>query len=72
MIYSIPCGACGVRYVGETGQHFCDRRSQHYRDIKIKKMTNCFCSPMKKNDGHKIEWGKCMYLDREKLEKEEN
>ena len=25
-----------------------------------------FYSHMKKNDGHKIKWGKCMYLDREK------
>ena len=55
VIYSIPCGACGVRYVGETGQHFCDRRSQHQQDIKNKKMTNGSYSHMKKNDGHEIE-----------------
>ena len=29
-------------------------------------MTNGFHSQMKKNDGHEIEWGKCVYLDREK------
>ena len=29
LVYSVPCGTCGVRYVGETGQHYCDRRSQH-------------------------------------------
>ena len=66
VIYSVPCGTCGVRYVGETGQHYCDRRSQHQRDIKNKKVTNGFYSHMKKNGGHQIEWGKCVFLDKEK------
>ena len=66
VIYSVPCGTCGVRYVGETGQHYCDRRSQHQRDIKNKKVTNGFYSHMKKSGGHQIEWGKCVFLDKEK------
>ena len=66
VIYSVPCGTCGVRYVGETGQHYCDRRSQHQRDIKNKKVTNGFYSHMKKNGGHQIEWGRCVFLDEEK------
>ena len=24
--YSVPCEKCGVRCIGETGQHFCQRR----------------------------------------------
>ena len=37
VVYSVPCGECGVRYVGETGQHFTERRSQHKRDIEKEK-----------------------------------
>jgi len=29
-------------------------------------MTNGFYSHMKKNKGHQIEWGKCVFLDKEK------
>ena len=32
VIYSVPCEKCGVRYIGETGQHFC-QREQHKGDI---------------------------------------
>ena len=44
VVYSVPCGECGVRYVGETGQHFTERRSQHKRDIGKGKTTNGFCN----------------------------
>ena len=29
-------------------------------------MTNGFYPHMKKNEGHQIEWGKCVFLDKEK------
>ena len=29
VVYSVPCVKCGLRYMGETGQHFNDRRKQH-------------------------------------------
>ena len=32
VVYLVPCEECGVWYVGETGQNFCERRSQHQRD----------------------------------------
>ena len=32
VIYSVPCKKCGVRYIGETGQHFCQRTKQHQND----------------------------------------
>ena len=33
VVYAVECETCGVQYIGETGQHFCDRRNQHQRDI---------------------------------------
>ena len=63
------CGECGVRYVGETGQHFTERRSQHKRDIAKGKTTNGFCNHVEENKGHKIEWEKVIFLDHEKHRK---
>ena len=41
LVYLVPCGTCGVRYVWETGQHYCDRKSQHQREVKTKKQRTC-------------------------------
>ena len=66
LVYSVPCGTCGVRYVGETGQHYCDRRSQHQHDVTNRKSTNAFYSHLRRNKEHRIDWEGCVYLDREK------
>ena len=66
MVYSVPCGVCGIRYVGETGQHYCERRSQHQRDIKNRKKTNGFYCHIRENKGHKIDWDRVEFLDYEK------
>jgi len=66
VVYSIPCDTCRVRYVGETGQHFCDRRNQHQRDVKNKKPSNGLYAHLKENKGHKINWEGFVYLDSEK------
>ena len=66
LVYLVPCGACRVRYVGETGQHYCDRKSQHQCEVKNKKTMNAFDSHIKGNKGHRIEWEDCVYLDKEK------
>ena len=63
---SIPCDTRGVRYVGETGQHFCDSRSQHQRDVKNKKPSNGLYAHLKENKGHKINWEGFVYLDSKK------
>ena len=57
-VFSVPCGDCGVHCIGETGQNFCDRRTQHQRDIKIGKTTNGFFHRIKENPAHKIDWDK--------------
>ena len=66
MVYSVPCGDCGVRYIGETGQQFSERRSQHQRDVKNRKKTNGFYCHIRENKGHKINWDRALYLDYEK------
>ena len=52
--------------MGETGQHFCDRRNQHQRDVKNKKPSNGLYAHLKENKGHKINWEGFVYLDSEK------
>ena len=42
VVYSVPCMKCDVRYLGETGQHFCERRKQHEMDIKNRKAFLAF------------------------------
>ena len=42
VVFSVPCARCGPRYLGETGQYFCERRKQHQHGIRNKKTTNVF------------------------------
>ena len=58
VIYAVECGTCGLHYIGETGQHYCDRRSQHQRDVTQKKSSNGIYDHVKNNEGHQIDWGK--------------
>ena len=67
VIYSIPCKTCGIRYIGETGQHFCDRRSQHQRDVRNRKKTNGFYAHLDKNEGHELDWENASFIDSEKF-----
>ena len=55
-----------MRYIGETGQHFCQRREQHKGDIRNKKESNGFYSHLKRNKGHSVNWEGAVFLDREK------
>ena len=65
MIYAVECETCGVQYVGETGQHYCDRRKQHQSDVKNKKTTNGISEHLRNNQEHKINWEKITFLDKE-------
>ena len=71
VVFSIPCMDCGVCYVGETGQYFCERRTPHQRDIKNGKITDGFFCHIKENVGHKIDWDKVVFLTLKKLENKE-
>ena len=66
MVCAVECETCGVQYIGETGQHFCDRRNQHQRDIRQKKLSNGFYDHLERNEGHVINWEKVRFLDKEK------
>ena len=55
-----------IRYLGETGQHFCDRRKQHERDVKNKKSTSGLYMHSKRGEGHVANWEKVVYVEREK------
>ena len=57
MVYYVPCGGCGLRYLGETGQHFCERRRYHERDINNKKTSNGFYVHSKGKVGHEPNFG---------------
>ena len=66
VVYSIPCKECGLRYIGETSQHFCDRVGQHQRDIRNRKMSNGFYAHIRRNRGHTVEWRDAVFIDKEK------
>ena len=72
MVYLVTCGVCGIRYVGKTGQHFCERRSQHQRDVMKRKKTHGFYFHIRENQGHKIDWEKVVFLTTKRTEEEEN
>ena len=65
VVYAIECKTCRVHHVEETGQHYCDRRKQHQGDVKNKKPTNGIYDHLKNNKGHKINWEKVRFLDKE-------
>jgi hypothetical protein len=66
VVYAVECETCGVQYIGETGQHFCDRRNQHQRDIRQKKLSNGFYDHLERNEGHVINWEKVRFSDKKK------
>ena len=61
MIYAVECKTCGIQYVGETGQHYCDRRKQHQVDVKNKKTTNSISEHLRHNLDHEINWEKVVF-----------
>ena len=66
VVYYVPCAGCGLRYLGETGQHFFERRKQHERDIKNRKTTNGFYEHSRGKVGHKPDWSGMVFVAKEK------
>ena len=51
LVYAIRCSTCNKYYIGETSQHFTDRKNQHVRDIKNKKNNKWdFSAPQSKQE----------------------
>ena len=65
VVHSVPCMKCDLRYLGETGQHFCERMKQHERDVRNKKSTSGIYDHLRNNEGHSVNWAKLKYLDKE-------
>ena len=66
VVYSIPCKECGIRCIGETGQHFCDKVGQHQRDRRNRKVSNGLYAHIRRNQGHTMEWKDAIFIDRER------
>ena len=64
VVYAIECETCGVHYVGETGQHFCERRKQYERDVRNKKSTSGIYDHLRNNEGHSVNWAKLKYVEK--------
>jgi hypothetical protein len=54
-----------MHYIGETSQHFCDRRSQHARDVLNRKETNGIYDHLKRHKSHKPDWENFSFVDRD-------
>ena len=37
VVYAVKCKTCTTPYIGETSQHWSDRKYQHKNDIKTRK-----------------------------------
>jgi hypothetical protein len=66
VVYAVKCQTCTTPYIGETSQHWSDRKYQHKNDIKNKKETNGFYQHLKNHKGHDIDWDDAQFLDHEK------
>ena len=64
-MYAIECETCGVHYVEQTGQHFCEKRKQHERNVRNEKLTSGIYDHLKNNKGHSLNWARLKYLDKE-------
>ena len=54
VMYAVECETCVVQNVGETGQHYCDRRKQNQVDVKNKKTTNGIFEHLRHNQEHNL------------------
>ena len=64
VVYMIKCKTCEMPYIGETGQMFGKRRSQH--QVRRKETTNGFFDHLKRNKRRVIDWKNCRFLEKEK------
>ena len=56
IVYSIPCGECNVKYIGETGRSLKTRRSEHISAVKHLNTKKSALAEHANNTGHSIDW----------------
>ncbi|KXJ11166.1 hypothetical protein AC249_AIPGENE11745 [Exaiptasia diaphana] len=56
IVYSIPCGECDVKYIGETGRSLKTRRSEHISAVRHLNAKKSALAEHANNTGHSIDW----------------
>ncbi|KXJ13278.1 hypothetical protein AC249_AIPGENE15642 [Exaiptasia diaphana] len=55
IVYSIPCGECDIKYIGETGRSLKTRRSEHISAVKHLNAKKSALAEHANNTGHSID-----------------
>ena len=48
VVYSVPCGDCGIRYIGETGHHFVTREANIKGTLRIERRLMVYIATFEK------------------------
>ena len=62
VVYYVLFAGCGLRYLGDMGQHFYERRKQHECDIRNRKTTNRFYGHSKGKVGQESDWSGTVFV----------
>jgi len=64
-VYSIPCGDCNVKYIGETGRSLKTRRKEHEAAVRLLKTEKSALAEHANSTGHAIDWANTSILQGE-------
>ena len=62
VVYAVKCISCEQIYIGETAQHFRDRKAQHQRAVMKQSQSNGIYMHIKRHPRHKIDWNSQVFL----------
>lgn len=69
VVYSVPCGACGMEYIGQTSQYLEKRLSQHQSSVRLNTGGTGLTQHAIER-GHQFDYANTKILER--VEKERN